>query len=360
MPTFPDPAQPPQYPNTLDALKNIQKDAADPETNDPDETAFAEDINFVYRNLVAMVSDLRAFIIAFGLDPDALPNGQTMADAATDILARIAAAGGGGGGGFDFISGKASGTPTISYQQPVSGTKAKFQNDIVLNPSPGYQTIFSTFFDSSGNPIAGPNVRVTFVIGGPIYQIMSPGAVNVRIDGSAVATLNNIVLALNDPALQTNFGFFAALTWTASVIGGNFIQLEQDFTGIFPNNNNGIDGTSSPGVWKADKVSYAGGVDDIPEGTTDVVLLDYDLTASSSGPSITLFASRIIVGTHTPETAPVITGDPIIDEPNVSFGGGTHRFIFIPPTEDLVTGSALVEWFWNGKPFSAEVTKTIS
>ena len=104
MATFPDGSQPPEYPETLGGLQTIQQDAVDPENPVGEiEIADAEDVNFIYRNLVRAVEDMRDFIKKFGLDPDD-PDLKDMEDAGQAILDAIAGAGGGGPGGFNHIS----------------------------------------------------------------------------------------------------------------------------------------------------------------------------------------------------------------------------------------------------------------
>lgn len=134
MPTFPDPAQPAQYPRSLAGLQQVQVNAVSTQDVRPEAVAEAEDYNFLARNLVAQIEDIRAFIVAFGLDPDDTDNMETTA---ANILARIAAAGGPGGGGASLVNGSFLGTtytPSFSLTAGETIDTVTFLADL-LDPS---------------------------------------------------------------------------------------------------------------------------------------------------------------------------------------------------------------------------------
>jgi hypothetical protein len=117
-------------------------------------------------------------------------------------------------------------------------------------------------------------------------------------------------------------------------------------------------------IFSPPQAYYTGGANAVEEQVIPVQAQSFVLDAPSSGPNA-LLVSNIKAGTTDPET-PIVkaSGADIIDLAASVFedlvvGNFTYRIAKIYPTQDLVTGSAVAQWTWKGKTFTAPVVKTV-
>ncbi len=280
----------------------------------------------------------------------------------------------GDGEAFDFIEAKALAGATMSFRAEVPGVKATASAQMLNNPLDGDRIIVRTYFDDAGvsiSGIGGAEVRVDFkaVLGLAWIPSIAAGTavLDVRIEATIAGTMANLVGGLNDPLLLgTGPPFVTSFpaTWTASATGGgaDTLRMEQDFAGTMPNNQQAIR-ESIGNVFGGGgnfTTTYVDGSNTVPEQVTSR-LFDIFLFETAAGAIRLLLNGKLKSGTHEPESFPTSSDIALADPSDIVFDDGPdgERRIEIFPTKNASVGVVTIEWFWNGKRFTAEITKIV-